>query len=288
MLDAPQHALRRRRVVSPAMLLAVLLCFFLPFFSVSCSSGVGQMKATVTGMDQVFGGEPEYTGFRPPPPTGEGTTGAGEQNSWISPWALTGFAAIVGGIGLGLGLPRPRARWIAGAVASGIALVVVVVNQVMVHGRAQEALDKAESSFREQLGSTPIFGQSIPMPVLELDDEPGFWVVSVLLGLVVAYNVFEIVVLQRGVERPPLTGGSAGTRQPPPLPSRNGAAPRPPQDPPTQPLGPRPTAPWSGPPYPSPRRQGLPPGCPPANWHSPQQPPRQVPSYPPGYPPSRP
>jgi hypothetical protein len=54
---------QRRRLVSPALLLAVLLCFFLPFFSVS-SSGVGQMKATVTGMDQVFGGEPEYTGFR--------------------------------------------------------------------------------------------------------------------------------------------------------------------------------------------------------------------------------
>lgn len=225
MLDAPQHGLRRRRFVSPAVLLAVLLCFLLPFFSVSCSSGVGQMKATVTGMDQVFGGEPEYSGFRPPP-AGEDATGAGEENSRFSPWALTGFAAIVCGIGLGLGLPRPRARWTAGAVASGIALGVVVVNQVMVHGRAQEALDKAESTFREQLGSTPIFGQSIPMPVLELDDEPGFWVVSVLLGLVVAYNVVEIVVLQRGAEPPPLTGGTTGTRQPPPLPSGNGAAPR--------------------------------------------------------------
>jgi hypothetical protein len=72
MLDAPQ----RRRFVSPAVLLAVLLCFFLPFASVSCSSGVGQMKATVTGMDQVFGGESDYTGFRPPP-TAENTVVAG-------------------------------------------------------------------------------------------------------------------------------------------------------------------------------------------------------------------
>ena len=40
MLDSPQ----RRRFISPAVLLAVLLCFFLPFFSVSCSSGVRHMR----------------------------------------------------------------------------------------------------------------------------------------------------------------------------------------------------------------------------------------------------
>jgi Protein of unknown function (DUF2510) len=220
MLDAPQ----RRRFISPAVLLAVLLCFFLPFFSVSCSSGVGQMKATVSGMDQVLGGEPEYSGFRPPP-IGEDATAADEQKSQISPAALIGFAAIIIGVGLGLGLPRPRARWISGAAASGIALVAVVVNQVMIHRRAKEGLDQAASTFRDQLGNNPIFGQSIPMPAFELIDESGFWVVTVLLGLVVAYNVFEVVVLQRGpngLSR--LAADGAGAPQPPPLPlgSRQG------------------------------------------------------------------
>ncbi len=214
MLDTSQ----RRRFISPAVLLAVLLCFFLPFFSVSCSSGVAEMKATVSGMDQVFGGEPAYSGFRPPPAS-ESATAADEQKSQISPWALIGFAAIVVGVGLGLGLPRPRARWISGAVASGIALVAVVVNQVMIHRRAKEALNQAASTFRDQLGNNPIFGQSIPVPALELGDEPGFWIVTVLLGLAVVYNVYEVVVLQRGPNRlPRLAADGAGAPQPPPLP----------------------------------------------------------------------
>jgi len=166
-------------------------------------------------MDQVFGGEPEYTGFRPPPTTG-GTTAADEENSGISPPALVGFLAIGIGICIGVGSAEPRARWIGSAVASGTALVAVVVNQVMVHERAQEALDQTEASFRSQLGDNPIFGRSIPVPVLELADEPGFWVVTVLLGLVVAYNVCEVVVLQRGPNPPTSAAPSAGTEPPPP------------------------------------------------------------------------
>jgi hypothetical protein len=216
MLDVSQ----RRRLVSPALLLAALLCFFLPFFSVSCTSGVGQMKATVTGMDQVFGGEPEYTGFRPPP-SATGGIAAGGENNGVSPSALVGFAAIVVGIGVGLGLPRARDRWVSGAVDSGIALVGVVVNQTLVHDRAREGLDRAESTFRSQLGDNPIFGQSFPMPVFDLEDEFGFWVVTMLLGLVLAYNVWELVALQRLSNR-----GSA------PLSSANSAEPGWPQGPP--------------------------------------------------------
>jgi hypothetical protein len=216
---------QRRRLVSPALLLAVLLCFFLPFFSVSCTSGVGQMKATVTGMDQVFGGEPEYMGFRPPP-SATGGIAAGGENNGVSPSTLVGFAAIVVGIGVGLGLPRARDRWVSGAVASGIALVGVVVNQMLVHDRAREGLDRAESTFRSQLGDNPIFGQSFPVPVFDLEDEFGFWVVTTLLGLVLAYNVWELVALQRLSNR-----GSA------PLSSANSAEPGWPQGPPPQ--GPR-------------------------------------------------
>jgi hypothetical protein len=228
MLDVSQ----RRRLVSPALLLAVLLCFFLPFFSVSCTSGVGQMKATVTGMDQVFGGEPEYTGFRPPP-SATGGIAAGGENNGVSPSALVGFAAVVVGIGVGLGLPRPRARWVSGAVASGIALVGVVVNQMLVHDRAREGLDQAESTFRSQLGDSPIFGQSFPMPVFDLEDEFGFWVVTMLLGLVLAYNVWEVVALQRGSDRGSAAESADGT-QPAPLSSANRADPGWPQNPPPQ------------------------------------------------------
>jgi hypothetical protein len=272
MLGAPQ----RRRFISPAMLLAVLLCFFLPFFSVSCSAGVAQVKVTVTGMDQVFGGEPEYTGFRPPPTAG-GTTAVEEENSGISPSALIGFATIVVGVGLGAGLPRPGARWLSGAVASGIALVAVVVNQVMIHGRAQEVLDQAESSFRDQLGNNPIFGRSIPTPAFDLDDEPGFWVVTVLLGLVVAYNLWEFVGLQRGANQPTLAAGSAGAAYPPPLPPTASNAPGWPQSRPPQPQGPQPTDAWPGFQYRSPHPQGLPPVFPSGDRQPPQQQPPPMP-----------
>ena len=228
MLDVSQ----RRRLVSPALLLAALLCFFLPFFSVSCTSGVGQMKATVTGMDQVFGGEPEYTGFRPPP-SATGGIAAGGENNGVSASALIGFAAIVVGIGVGLGLPRARDRWGSGAVASGIALVGVVVNQMLVHDRAREGLDRAESTFRSQLGDNPIFGQSFPVPVFDLEDEFGFWVVTMLLGLVLAYNVWEVVALQRGSDRGSAAESADGA-QPAPLSSANRADPGWPQNPPPQ------------------------------------------------------
>ena len=124
MLDAP-----RRRLISPALLLAVLLCFFLPFFSVSCSSGVAQMKATVTGMDQVLGGEPEYTGFRPPP-AAQGATAVPEESSRVSPPAVVGFVAILLGIGVGLGLPRPKARWLSGAAHPAMTITTASIHDV--------------------------------------------------------------------------------------------------------------------------------------------------------------
>ena len=284
---APQ----RRRFVSPAVLLAVMLCFFLPFFSVSCSSGVAQMKITVTGMDQVVGGEPEYSGFRPPQtgadapaadaPAADGPAADAEQ-SRVSPAAVIGFVAILVGIGLGLGLPRPRARWIAGAVASGVAFVAILVNQMLIHRRAQEALDQAAATFRDQLGSNPIFGQSLPVPALEVADEPGFWLVTVLLGLVVAYNVVEVVRIGRG------TGQPAPGAPPPPAHDGGPGWPQgPPEWPPTAP----PPPPWSGPPAPAPYPQGPQPypqgpqpypqgpprGYPPAD----RQPPHPMPGYPP-------
>jgi len=86
---------------------------------------------------------------------------------------------------------------------------------MFVHDRAQEGLDRAESTFRSQLGDNPIFGQSFPMPVFDLEDEFGFWVVTVLLGLVLAYNVWEVVALQRGSnrERPPKAPAARSRRR---------------------------------------------------------------------------
>ena len=182
------------------------------------------MKGSVTGMDQVFGGEPEYSGFRPP--AGSDATAAADEKTQFSPPALVGFAAIIIGVGLGVGRRgQPRARWISGAVASGIALTAVVVNQVMIHRRVQEALDHAASSFRSQAASVPMFGLSIPVPAFELGDEPGFWVVTVLLGLVVGYNLFEAVALQRRPNQlPSFASDGTGAPETVPLPRTDNRA----------------------------------------------------------------
>ncbi len=143
-----------------------------------------------------------------------------------------------------------------------------------------EGLDRAESTFRSQLGDNPIFGQSFPMPVFDLEDEPGFWVVTVLLGLVLAYNVWEVVALQRGPSGPGLTADSVDGAQPAPLPSTNSAAPGWTQGPPPQ--GTRPADAWPVATQSPLSPQGPPPGYPPGKRQPPQQPPSA-----PGYPPRR-
>jgi len=198
---------------------------------------------------QAAPGAARITGFRPPP-SATGGIAAGRENNGVSPSALIGFAAIVVGIGVGIGLPRARARWMADAAMSGIALVAVVVNQVMVHDRAEEALGQVESSFRSQLGNNPIFGRSVPTPVFELDDEPGFWIVTVLLAVVLAYNVYEFVVSRRGSSRLGSAADGAGTPQtpppPPPATSRAGGWPH----------GSQPMIAWPAPDHPQPHPQG--------------------------------
>jgi hypothetical protein len=80
-------------------------------------------------------------------------------------------------------------------------------------------LTKQRQRFANSLGNTSILGQAILVPVFELGDEPGFWIVTALLGVAAAYNVYEVVVLQRG---PNWLAGSvadeAAAPKPPPLP----------------------------------------------------------------------
>ena len=179
--SAPVHqpgpAPGRTALLFPPLLLRVL--------QFGCRSDEGHRDRHGSGLRRGA----RVSGFRPPPAAEDAT--AAEDESQISPTALIGFAAIIVGGGLGLGLPRPRARWISGAVASGIAVVAVVVNQVMIHRRAKEALDQAASTFRDQLEPTRSSASRSPCPRSSSSDEPGFWVVTVLLGLVVAYNVYR-------------------------------------------------------------------------------------------------
>ena len=46
------------------------------------------------------------------------------------------------------------------------------------------------------------------MPVFDVEDEPGFWMVTVLLVVVLAYNVCEFVALQRRSNQPELAADS--------------------------------------------------------------------------------
>ncbi|MGW1677070.1 hypothetical protein [Saccharopolyspora sp. NPDC002376] len=60
----------RRKAISPAGFLLVMLCFGLPFVTVSCESSVGSISAEITGWDLVFGGKATTTATGDFAPTG--------------------------------------------------------------------------------------------------------------------------------------------------------------------------------------------------------------------------
>lgn len=212
---------QRRRFISPAGLFLVLLCFFLPFFSVSCSSGFGELSVTATGMDQVFNGRPDYSGYQP---TAARTRDA---EVGVSPLLVIALVAIVAGIGLGLGLPKPLARWAAGAGASLLALLLIVVNQIALHSRVNQELDTAA----EGLGDNPFAASFRPM--ITVSDGAGFWIAVVLLLALVGYNVVEVAWQRSPNRRPRFLAGGASSQSP--YPSGGRPAPPPPgQAPPGQ------------------------------------------------------
>lgn len=98
-----------KRLISPALFALILICFSLPFFTISCS---GQELATITGFQLVTGTEVE--GERIPP----------------NPLAIIAFVAGAGG--LIIGFLSSRKANIVSAVMGAIGFICILLLRLLI------------------------------------------------------------------------------------------------------------------------------------------------------------
>lgn len=170
-----------RRLVSPAGLVLVLLCFGLPFLTVSCQTPVASVSVTYTGWDFAVGGQPDVVesgeASDHPDPRAEQTPAT------FQPLALVAVLLVVAGIAAAAA--RPPTRMVAGAVTGFLAAMLLVVNQGVVRG-----------SMRQELATSAF----LPPSALDnmIESRLGFWLALLLLFGVTGYNVAELFLAHRG------------------------------------------------------------------------------------------
>jgi uncharacterized membrane protein YphA (DoxX/SURF4 family) len=162
-------SLRASRVISPAGLLLALLCFGLPFITVSCESPIASVSADYSGWDLTFGGQPDITQTV----TGDSPLRNTQDASMpLHPLALLAFFAVVGGIIVSLGWPR---RPMLSAVAAGAAAALLFINQLVVHSEMVDQLQKGTFL-------TPKMADDL------IESRIGYWLTLVLLLVVCLYR----------------------------------------------------------------------------------------------------
>lgn len=193
-----------RKAVSPAMFAVVVVCFFLPFFTVACSAGdLGELgeqlggdfqlpaseelEQTVTGWDLVVGNTDETAAEaaeEAPGPT------QAEPDGGPDVYAVIAFAAAILGIGLSL-LRRP----LGPIIAVGLGLLGAVFLFLL-----KTRLD------------AQIPAQA--RPFIEVRTEYGFWLALLFFLAAAGWGVYRLVTDRQPAAAP--TGFEAGT--PPSLP----------------------------------------------------------------------
>ncbi|MGH2724006.1 MAG: hypothetical protein ACRDI0_07015 [Actinomycetota bacterium] len=210
-----------RRFVSSPLFLVAAACFFLPFITVACAFNFGEQfedlglpggipeectKTTVTGFQLVTADSPDIPQeclqeFDQPIPDIQQP----DQDQPGRAWALTAFAAAVGGIGLSL-LRRP-----AGAIASVALGVLGAVALVILRASAAPDIPREVGAF------------------IEVRTEYGFWLSLAFFALATAWGVYRLV--SEGVRAAP-PSGDAGFGAPSPPPPVAPPPPGPPEEPP--------------------------------------------------------
>ncbi len=144
---SPRRRSRRRRWLNPATLVLGLLCFLLPFATVSCGlpDGYGRAKTggttTYTGVDLVVSGTPDVPDDQLRPP-------AQQRDDRLAPQPLLLVAVLtaIAALGTAVAVRAPRRRRAVVAVlAAAVALCLlagqaVVVDLLATRVRAQSAL----------------------------------------------------------------------------------------------------------------------------------------------------
>ena len=207
----------KRYLSSPFFLLA-LLCFFLPFFAVTCAGGAGipglggggggggQELTTVTGVDLITGGAEEDLGdtseFEPdlgplggPTPLPGISPAAGESDpvdlGLSQIWAIA--AALIALLGIFLAL-------LAGRAGAMMALVLGVVGTILMFLLA--------SSVKSSIGDS--VGQEAEA-FIAVENKIGYILVLLGFGLAAVTGLIRLLMPDRPVQPAP-----AGFEQPPP------------------------------------------------------------------------
>jgi actin-like ATPase involved in cell morphogenesis len=182
----------RRRWLSPVTLFLALLCFVLPFATVSCGlpDGYGHAQPGGTtaynGLDLALGGAPDVPDDQKLP-----------RGKWRpdrlrpQPLYVAGLLLIGAGLVIAVAVAKDRRRRQVMAGLGGLAVVALLVGQALV-------VDRLAARIREQ--------SAIPAGKVARDfvgTGPGFWLTLTLMALLVAGN---LTALRRS--RPRLNRGT--------------------------------------------------------------------------------
>ena len=191
--DESVKPMQKHRIISPAGFLFVLLCFALPFLSVSCESEAQTVGVNYTGIDFIAGGKPDVIGSL------AGTSWEKVPSPDPQPLAFLALFSIFTGIAF-VFVSDHRARALAGTWAGSFAAAFLVSNQLVAHSYAVAELRKS------------------PVPPDAIEDmvksRIGFWLALVLLLAVVGYNAFEIIRERAGLAGPRKSRPKRHDRQP--------------------------------------------------------------------------
>lgn len=178
-MDATQRPAGRRKLISTSGLTLTLLLLFLPFLGVSCESGMGSVNAEISGWDMAVGGAPSVSR------TGLFSIGGPTD---IDSVPVQGFmvltvVAILSAILLGIVLRTALARAVGAGVASTVAALFVVINQVKV---TDDLIQRARN-------------EGMPREVVAdwIGSRIGFWLTLSALLLMTGYFVVSEVIASR-------------------------------------------------------------------------------------------
>jgi hypothetical protein len=173
-----------RRLISPAGLVLVAVGFVLPFAAVSCDTPV-KVTAQYTGTDLLVGGTPSVS------VSGEGvsqqdTEEVSDEPIDVQPAAVLAMLAILAGILVAV-LPGDRLRVLGGAAAAGATLVLLIVNQILVHGYLSREVEQEVGPSMPEGSSGGDF----------VSARYGFWLAVSFASLVVLFQAVELYRLYR-------------------------------------------------------------------------------------------
>ena len=176
-----------RRLVSPAGLLLVAICFALPFVSVSCDTPV-RLRADYAGTDLLVGGTPSVS-VSDQDVSRLDADDLSDEPIDVQPAAVVAMLAILAGI-LVAALPGRRARLLGGTAAAAVTVVLIGVNEILAQRYLSREIERE-------------LGQDLPGGSGGGDfvhTRYGFWLALAFASAVALYNGFE---LYRDVRRRP-------------------------------------------------------------------------------------